>query len=160
MASSAASAISSPGKTSANQQAGIQFKRLPLRFEMNQGQTDPQVRFLARSNTGTAFLTSQGTVLRVYGPSQLAKRAVRTGLNNLPARESAVGLLRTVGSNPEARETDLGELLGPERVRVEQARKHLQPGVSTGLARVEQEMGHPVTGQEEDDEEETEDAAD
>jgi ATP-dependent Lon protease len=46
------------------------------------------------------------------------------------ARRFAEGQTQTVTVGPE----DLSELLGPEKFRLEQARKHLQRGVSTGLA--------------------------
>jgi ATP-dependent Lon protease len=46
------------------------------------------------------------------------------------ARRFAEGQTQMVTVGPE----DLSDLLGPERFRLEQARKHLQPGVSTGLA--------------------------
>jgi len=46
------------------------------------------------------------------------------------ARRFAEGQTQAVTVGPE----DLADLLGPERFRLEQARKHLQPGVSTGLA--------------------------
>jgi ATP-dependent Lon protease len=46
------------------------------------------------------------------------------------ARRFAEGQTQPVTVGPE----DLSDLLGPERFRLEQARKHLQPGVSTGLA--------------------------
>ena len=41
------------------------FGQLPISFEMNQGQTDSQVQFLARGDGYNLFLTSQETVLRL-----------------------------------------------------------------------------------------------
>src|SRR5262249_36905495 len=38
------------------------YGRLPLVFEPNRGQTDPQVRFLARASGYQAFLTDRGAV--------------------------------------------------------------------------------------------------
>src|SRR5262249_9501259 len=43
--------------------AAQSYSRLPLMFETNQGQTDPEVRFLSRGRGYTAFLTSGGMVL-------------------------------------------------------------------------------------------------
>jgi hypothetical protein len=43
-----------------------QFQRLPLRFEVNAGQCDPPVRFVARNKQGDLFLTQQEAVLRVF----------------------------------------------------------------------------------------------
>jgi uncharacterized repeat protein (TIGR01451 family) len=38
---------------------------MPLTFEANRGQTDPQVKYLARSREGTLFFTSQGVIVAV-----------------------------------------------------------------------------------------------
>src|ERR1700682_3241562 len=43
------------------------FRHLPLRFEVNAGQSDPEVKFIARDQSGVVFLTRQETVLRLYG---------------------------------------------------------------------------------------------
>ena len=44
---------------------GIKFQRSPLRFEINEGQIDPQVRFTARDRDGIAYLTSDGAVFQI-----------------------------------------------------------------------------------------------
>jgi hypothetical protein len=44
---------------------GVAYTQLPLRFEANQGQADPQVRFLARGSGYTLLLTPQAAVLRL-----------------------------------------------------------------------------------------------
>jgi hypothetical protein len=41
-----------------------QYRNLPLRFETNRGQTDPQVKFLARYGTQTLFFTPTETLVR------------------------------------------------------------------------------------------------
>jgi len=41
--------------------------RLPLHFEANQGQWNPEVRYAARSGAGTVYLTSHGPVLASAG---------------------------------------------------------------------------------------------
>ncbi|HEV8266715.1 MAG TPA: SBBP repeat-containing protein, partial [Thermoanaerobaculia bacterium] len=41
------------------------YGKLPVAFESNEGQTDPAVRYLARSGVLTAFLTQDGVTLRV-----------------------------------------------------------------------------------------------
>lgn len=43
--------------------AADHFGRLPLSFEANLGQTDPQVRFLARGEGYALFFTGSGAVL-------------------------------------------------------------------------------------------------
>ncbi|MGD0868594.1 MAG: SBBP repeat-containing protein [Bryobacteraceae bacterium] len=44
--------------------------KLPLAFEQNQGQTDPQVKYVARAKGYTAFLTENETVLSIKGSAQ------------------------------------------------------------------------------------------
>src|SRR6266540_779456 len=41
------------------------FKRQPLRFEVNRGQTDAQAHFIARASDSTLFLAAQEAVLRL-----------------------------------------------------------------------------------------------
>ncbi|MGH9452878.1 MAG: hypothetical protein ACRD2O_02790, partial [Terriglobia bacterium] len=45
------------------------YGKLPLRFEANQGQTDAQVKFLARGSGYTLFLTGDEAVLSLREPS-------------------------------------------------------------------------------------------
>jgi len=44
--------------------------KLPLAFEPNMGQTDPQVKYVARAKGYTAFLTRDETVLSIQGAKQ------------------------------------------------------------------------------------------
>jgi cysteine synthase len=44
------------------------YGKLPLRFEANAGQTDPQVQFLVRGSGSTLFLTATEAVLTMRGP--------------------------------------------------------------------------------------------
>jgi len=48
---------------------------LPLAFEANQGQTDPQVKYMARGNGYTVFLTANDTVFALQSGSQAAARS-------------------------------------------------------------------------------------
>ncbi len=43
----------------------VKLSRPPLRFEINEGQTHPQVQFTARDRDGIAFLTPGETVLQI-----------------------------------------------------------------------------------------------
>jgi hypothetical protein len=45
---------------------------LPLAFEANQGQTDPQVKYMARGNGYTVFLTANDTVFALQSSEQAA----------------------------------------------------------------------------------------
>src|SRR5258708_5744229 len=50
------------------------YGKLPLSFELNQGQTDPAVKFLSRGSGYNLFLTSNEAVLAL-NPSRDRKRA-------------------------------------------------------------------------------------
>jgi len=73
------------------------YGKLPLSFERNDGQTDAQVKFLARGNGYTLFLTPSENVL-----------ALRK------SRKAAVDVLRIrmIGANPAPRVEGTGELAG------------------------------------------------
>jgi uncharacterized protein (TIGR03437 family) len=70
---------------------GPGYGRLPLQFEVNAGQTDPRVKFVARG-TGTALLlTAEGAVLKA------ASGAVRMKLAGANPRTRVSGLERLEG---------------------------------------------------------------
>src|SRR6266851_1978912 len=50
------------------------YGRLPLVFEPNQGQADPAVKFLARTDSGTLFLTEREAVLTSRGAAPVRMR--------------------------------------------------------------------------------------
>ena len=50
-------------------QIASSYGKLPLHFEANQGQTDPQVRFLARGAGYSLLLTATEAVLRLQKPA-------------------------------------------------------------------------------------------
>ena len=72
------------------------FLRTPLHFEANEGQTDPQVKFLSRGPGYGLFLTPSEAVLALRKvkptPSKMA-------IEESPS-ESAVLRMRLVGANP------------------------------------------------------------
>jgi len=51
--------------------ATAKFAGIPLSFEANQGQTDPQVKFLSRGDGYSLFLTSNAAVLKLRTPAGL-----------------------------------------------------------------------------------------
>jgi Beta-propeller repeat len=59
--------MSPPSITESPSRAQVRsnYGQLPLHFEANQGQTDSQVKFLARSSGSTLFLTSNEVLLRL-----------------------------------------------------------------------------------------------
>src|SRR6266851_4323825 len=58
----------------AQQSALRDYGRLPLVFEPNQGQADPAVKFLARTASGTLFLTEREAVLAWRGATPVRMR--------------------------------------------------------------------------------------
>src|SRR5262249_62095175 len=55
--------ISQNMSPASRQNLATTYNSLPLAFEVNQGQTDPQVRYLAHGSGYTLFLTSSEAVL-------------------------------------------------------------------------------------------------
>ena len=108
------------------------YGKMPLSFEANQGQTDPQVKFLSRGSGYTLFLTGNKAVLGLRTPerkasietqqprrrvrqSSLQHRKSEVGNSAAKARsrnENAVLSLRLVKGNPQARVVGLDELPG------------------------------------------------
>jgi hypothetical protein len=86
--------VETPKFGSATQRVAETFGRLPLSFEANVGQTDPQVRFLSRGSGYTLFLTSGEAVL-VAGKDR-----------------SQVARMELVGANPAPEVQGLDELSG------------------------------------------------
>jgi len=84
------------------------YWRLPLHFEANQGQTDPQVKFLARGTRHTLFLTSTEAIL-----VRIGQEPAPTG--NPDTREQATGTvlrMTVLGANPQPRVAGREELPG------------------------------------------------
>ena len=63
----------------AQQSASRDYGRLPLVFEPNRGQADPAVKFLARTQGGTLFLTEREAVLARRGSAPVRMRLVGAG---------------------------------------------------------------------------------
>jgi len=84
---------------------GIQFQRPQLRFEVNEGQTDPQVRFMARDREGIAYLTSDGAVFQISRSVGTSKPQFKKASYTAEIRgfESSYVRMKAVGGNPNAR---------------------------------------------------------
>src|SRR2546430_4177673 len=88
----------------------LNFSSLPVAFEPNLGQTDPQVKYLARGNGYTLFLTSSEAVLSLApepapASKQKANRLARFARSTMRSRrshESAVIRMQVTGANPHA----------------------------------------------------------
>jgi hypothetical protein len=95
---------------------GIQFQRPPLRFEINEGQTDPQVRFTARDRDGVAYLTSDGAVFQIsrsVGTRELEPQFKKASYRpETRGFESSFVRMKTVGANPNPRTVGIDRLPG------------------------------------------------
>ncbi len=93
---------------------GIQFQRPPLRFEINEGQTDPQVRFTARDRDGIAYLTSGGAVFQISRSVGTSKPQFKKASYTPETRgfESSFVRMKTVGANPNPRVVGIDRLPG------------------------------------------------
>ena len=87
------------------------YGRLPLAFEANQGQTSPEVRYLAHGQGYQLFLTGQEAVLRLSHGSTAGTKSVK-GASRLAARthgkpnitvETSVLRMHFDGANPVAK---------------------------------------------------------
>jgi uncharacterized repeat protein (TIGR01451 family) len=80
------------------------FASLPVRFEPNQGQSDPRVKFISRNDNYAMFLTATEAVLLLTGPAPM-----KTGLASL---RSAVLRMKLEGANPAAEIEGMNEQAG------------------------------------------------
>src|SRR2546428_9094625 len=60
-----------------------QFSHLPLAFELNRGQVDPQVKYVARAASFSAYLTSSGVIVGLH--SQVDNPRTRRDSTPAPA---------------------------------------------------------------------------
>jgi hypothetical protein len=84
------------------------FAALPLAFEENEGQTDPQVKYTARANGYTLFLTDRGAVFSFHSKSAGESGRIRRVSDGIKPRSkaqkgsSAVVRMKLVNQNAEA----------------------------------------------------------
>src|SRR5579864_13472 len=106
-----------PGRVRASLEA------LPLAFEKNQGQTDPQVKYMARGNGYAVFLTGTETVFALSASSQATssarvapKRGVgitsRVADHKAEKEPTAAIHMKLVGGNPQSEIVAANQLPG------------------------------------------------
>src|SRR5437899_573824 len=90
------------------------YGKLPLSFEANQGQTEPQVKFLSRGRGYTLFLTHTEAVLTLTKADAHAKRQISGDATLVEPEKRAGTVLRMkfVGANPAPAVAGVGELPG------------------------------------------------
>lgn len=124
---------------------GIRFAKPPLRFEINEGQTDPQVRFTARDRNGVTFLTSGGAVLQVARVLPKADKPIKLNAvyePNARGFESSFVTLKTVGANSNPQITGLERLPGVTNYLISNDRTKWRTNIA-GYARVKYEQIYP-----------------
>ncbi len=91
------------------------YGKLPLMFEANAGQTDPQVRFISRGQGYSLFVTATGAVMTLSGPAD-RQSGHDEGETKVASRDgsppSTVLRMEVAGANPQARVTGQDELPG------------------------------------------------
>jgi hypothetical protein len=115
--------LASQSKTvppSARERVKASFAGLPLGFEQNYGQTDPQVKYMAHANGYTLFLTNHDAVFAFHAKSPTSQRPTGHGPLALQAKsesqaqpnsEAAVRM-QLVGGNSNALLTASDQLPG------------------------------------------------
>ena len=95
------------------------YGKLPLSFEVNQGQSDPDVKFLSRGRGYTLFLTATEAVLSLSSPQseQRAQRttpqsAVHNAQSEIRNPQSVVLRMKLASANPSPQVSGLKELPG------------------------------------------------
>ena len=111
-----------------------------LSFELNQGQTDRRVKFLARSRSSALFLTSSETVLAIRPPAALVGHTPWVGNNE------AVLRLQLIGANQNATIVGRDELPGKVNHYHGNDRTRWHSNIPT-YARIEYENVYPGINQ-------------
>ena len=88
------------------------YGRLPLAFEANQGQTDPQVKFVSRGAGYNLFLTNTEAVLTLHRVSRQKPAAPTSKALPPTAEGSAVLHMKLVGANSRTAVSGQNELPG------------------------------------------------
>ena len=108
-------------------QVASEYLRMPMSFELNEGQSNPQVKALAHGSSYGLFLTSNESVFVVAS----GKKA-----------ESAIVRFRTVGSNPAAKVIGLDRMVSTSNYYVGRDKSKWREKVAN-YARVKYESIYP-----------------
>src|SRR2546428_11328554 len=120
------------------------YGKLPLSFEANQGQTEPQVKFLSRGRGYTLFLTHTEAVLTLTKADAHAKRQISGDATLVEPEKRAGTVLRMkfVGANPAPAVAGVGELPGKSNYFVGNDPKKWRANVPT-YAKIEYRDVYP-----------------
>lgn len=75
------------------------YAALPLAFEANQGQVDPQVKYMARGNGYTLFLTGNDAVISLYSSEKNSEQTVASRTNRRIRSQSGLQKTRTLSTS-------------------------------------------------------------
>jgi len=87
------------------------YASLPLAFEENKGQTDPQVKYLARGEGYTLFLTDRDAVFSLRSAKKSDGRSSMPGLNRTANDESTAVVRMTLANANAPAKLSAGEML-------------------------------------------------
>jgi hypothetical protein len=122
------------------------YAALPLAFEQNQGQTDPQVKYLARGHGYTLFLTANDAVFSLHSSGSSARQSPDAELKNRAQQHkkdsAAVVHMHLVGGNLSAKVEGSGPLAGTANYFVGNDQSKWHSGVAR-YARVSYENVYP-----------------
>ena len=118
--SAAAQPASAQPTLNTEQRSRIQagFGALPLAFEANQGQTDPQVKYMARGNGYTVYLTGNDTVFALQSSPAAASVASKQGIRptthptSKAANKTAAIRMHLIGGNAQPQVSAVNQLPG------------------------------------------------
>ena len=120
------------------------YAALPLAFERNQGQSDAQVKYMARGNGYTLFLTPGDAVFSLYSraagkDAAMGRPSLVTAKNSSSRRAEktarAVVRMKLVGGNAGAQVAASGELPGKSNYYIGNDPSKWQTGVAHYCAR-------------------------
>jgi hypothetical protein len=140
-AAKSASSASSLSKTippAARDRLQAAYAALPLAFEPNQGQTDAQVKYMARANGYTLFLTNRDAVFAFHSKTSASQlgmraRAAMAHASSAPVAQEkppAVVRMRLVGESSSAQITAANQLPGKSNYYLGNDPKKWQTNVS------------------------------
>src|SRR5215510_6110610 len=102
-----------PVDAAVNSKVAERFGRLPLSFEVNEGQVDRTVKFLSRGPGYNLFLTPTETVLSLRKLREIEKDSRQQAtLQQAEVREGTVLRLKMIGANTAAQIEGQDELPG------------------------------------------------
>jgi hypothetical protein len=90
-----------PSTITKQRDTAIDYGKLPLSFESNQGQTDGRVKFRSRGPGYDVFLTSTNAVISLRKPRPFGDNEQESGNQDLQQRISVL-YLKMLSANPNA----------------------------------------------------------